>query len=75
MDHTDVQRLLTEQQPDPAAPCPHCGKPVREDKNVFVEHGVPRLIAHCGGSAFDNTGDGCFEKVAWSPDKGAWEPY
>ena len=69
--HEDVARLYDEQKPDPTAPCPLCGEPVREDKNISVENG--KLIARCGGSGYDYSGGGCFAKVAWNPETTKWD--
>ncbi len=74
-DSNDVERLVAEQQPNHNAPCPHCGKPVGDSRNIFVEGSEPRLLAHCGGSGYDYSGKGCFAKVAWNPDERKWEPY
>ena len=73
MDSSDVQRIVDEQQPDPAAQCPYCGKPVRENANIWLEDGV--LNAHCGGSGLNYIGEGCFRRVAWDPVEGAWVEY
>jgi len=70
----DVARLVAEQKPDPAAPCPHCGRPIIEDRNIVVRGYDPRLLARCGGSGLDYTGRGCFEEVAWDPDRRRWVP-
>src|SRR5580700_6537878 len=35
-DSSDVAQLVEEQQPDHSAPCPHCGKPVGDAKNITV---------------------------------------
>ena len=71
--HEDVARLYEEQKPNPNAPCPRCGRPVREDKNIFPEGG--RLTAHCGGSGYDYTGKGCFAKLVWNPETTGWDEY
>jgi len=71
----DVERLVAEQQPDASAPCPNCGKPVGDGKNIFVEGNEPRLLVHCGGSGYEHSGQGCFATVAWDPEERKWEPY
>ena len=71
----DVEQLVAEQQPDASKPCPNCGKPVRDDKNIFMEGNEPRLLAHCGGSAYEYSGEGCFATVAWNPENQQWELY
>ena len=74
--HPNAAQMLAEQRPDVTAPCPHCGRPVNEDvRNIGVERYMPRLLARCGGSGYAYTGLGCFERVAWDPDAGAWTPY
>ena len=75
LNSSDVKRLVAEQQPDANAPCPHCGKPVNESANIFVEANETRLLAHCGGSGDKYSGQGCFATVAWNPDERTWEPY
>jgi len=52
-DSGDVARLVEEQEPDTAKPCPHCGQPVGDEKNIHVRGNEPRLLATCGGSRLD----------------------
>jgi hypothetical protein len=71
-DSGDVARLVEEQKPDTTKPCPHCGQPVGDEKNIHVQGNESRLLVNCGGSGYDYIGTGCFNEVAWDPDGRRW---
>ena len=72
VDHLDLAQLIAEQQPDTTAPCPHCGQPVGDSRNIRPMGIVPRLIVTCGGSGLAYTGHGCFNEVAWDSTARRW---
>ena len=67
-----MARLVRQQQPDTTKPCPHCRRPVGDEKNIRVQGNEPRLLVTCGGSGLDYTGQGCFNEVAWDSDERRW---
>lgn len=71
-DSGDVTRLVEEQQPDTTRPCPHCGRPVGDERNIRVQGNEPQLLVTCGGSGYDFTGQGCGNDVAWDPEARRW---